>query len=85
MTNKCKSQIVYIDYLERTHNSRESAERENHEISLQFRKYIQEELISTFGDGKIDNLQTTLNIWQMLDFTPSCIAKISHIMSKGEK
>ena len=85
MTNKCKSQIVYIDYLERTHDSRESAESENHEISLQFRKYIQEELLVTFSGGGVDDLQTTLNIWQMLDFTPECIAKISHIMSKGEK
>lgn len=83
MTNKCKSQIVYIDYLEKSHDSRGSAERENHEISLQFRKYIQEELLSTFSDGHINELQTTLNIWQMLDFTPSCIAKISHVMSKG--
>lgn len=82
MTNKCKSQIIYIDYLGQHHNSQESAERENHEISLQFRKYIEEELISTFNDGKVNNLQTTLNIWQMLDFTPECIAKISHIMSK---
>ena len=82
MTNKCKSQIVYIDYLGRTHDSQESAENENHEISLQFRKYIQEELLVAFSDGGIDKLQTTLNIWQMLDFTPECIAKISHIMSK---
>jgi len=82
MTNKCKSQIIYIDYLGQQHNSQESAERENHEISVQFRKYIQEELLVAFSDGGIDELQTTLNIWQMLDFTPECIAKISHIMSK---
>ena len=42
----------------------------------------QEELISTFSDGKVDNLQTTLNIWQMLDFTDGCIMKVSEIMSK---
>lgn len=42
----------------------------------------QEELISTFSDGKVDNLQTTLNIWQMLDFTDGCISKVSEIMSK---
>lgn len=84
MTNKCKSQIVYIDYLEKSHDSQESAERENHEISLQFRKYIQEELLVAFSDGGIDKLQTTLNIWQMLDFTPECIAKIAHIMSKED-
>ena len=42
----------------------------------------QEELISTFSDGKVDNLQTTLNIWQMLDFTPTCIARVLHFMSK---
>lgn len=82
MRNKCKSQIIYIDYLGQHHNSSESAERENHEISLQFRQYIQEELISTFSDGKVDNLQTTLNIWQMLDFTDGCIMKVSEIMSK---
>ena len=82
MRNKCKSQIIYIDYLGNHHNSSESAERENHEISLQFRKYIQEELISTFTDGKVDNLQTTLNIWQMLDFTDNCIMKVCDIMSK---
>ena len=84
MTNKCKSQIIYIDYLGRHHDSRESAESENYEISLQFRKYIQEELLASFSDGGIDELQTTLNIWQMLDFTPECIAKISHIMSKED-
>lgn len=82
MNNKCKSQIIYIDYLDNHHDSQESAERENHEISLQFRKYIQEELISTFSDGKVDNLQTTLNIWQMLDFTPTSIARVLHFMSK---
>ena len=42
----------------------------------------QEELISTFSDGKVDNLQTTLNIWQMLDFTPTSIARVLHFMSK---
>lgn len=82
MTNKCKSQIIYIDYLGQHHDSQESAENENHEISLQFRKYIQEELLVAFSDGGIDKLRTTLNIWQMLDFTPECIAKISHIMSR---
>lgn len=84
MTNKCKSQTIYIDYLGKHHNSQESAERENYEISLQFRKYIDEELISTFGDGHIDGFKTTLNIWQMLDFTPECIAKIYHIISKED-
>ena len=84
MTNKCKSQIIYIDYLGQKHNSQKSAERENYEISLQFRKYIDEELISTFGNGRIDRFRTTLTIWQMLDFTPECIAKISHIMSKKD-
>ena len=42
----------------------------------------QEELISTFSDGKVDNLQTTLNIWQMLDFTPTSIDRVLHFMSK---
>ena len=82
MTNKCKSHIVYIDHLKKSHASQESAERANHEISLQFRKYIQEELLIAFKNGGVDELQTTLNIWQMLDFTPECIARISHIMSK---
>ena len=84
MTNKCKSHITYIDHLKKSHASQESAERANHEINLQFRKYIQEELLITFRDGRGDELQTTLNIWQMLDFTPECIARISHIMSKED-
>ena len=45
MTNKCKSQIVYIDYLERTHNSRESANNEKQKRAITVFKRT---LIKTF-------------------------------------
>ena len=45
MTNKCKSQIIYIDYLERTHNSRESANNEKQKRAITVFKRT---LIKTF-------------------------------------
>lgn len=78
----CESKTVYIDFLGCHHDTKESAERSNHDIHLEFRKYIEEELIRTFSDGKVDMLATTQAIWQGLEFTPECVRNIYNIMKK---
>ena len=78
----CESKTVYIDFLGCHHDTQEAAERSNHDIHLEFRKYIAEELIRTFRDGEVDMLETTQAIWQGLEFTPECVRNIYNIMKK---
>lgn len=78
----CESKTVYIDFLGCHYDNKEDAERSNHEIHLEFRKYIAEELIRTFSDGKVDMLATTQAIWQGLEFTPECVKNIYEVMKK---
>lgn len=78
----CESKTIYIDFLGCHYDNKEDAERANHEIHLEFRKYIEEELITCFRDGKVDMLSTTYNIWTSLEFTPECVRNIYNIMKK---
>lgn len=71
---------VYIDLVGDSHNSLAQAGQVNHEIHLRFRKYIEEELLKVFDDTRYDKLGTTKSLWDALEFTPECIAKINQIM-----
>lgn len=73
---------VYADLLGATHLQKADAEMSNHDVQLKFRRYIEEELIRTFSDGKVDNLATTNEIWKALEFTPECVRDIISIMDK---
>ena len=81
-TSIVKSKTVYINLLNQSFDKEKDAIESNHQIHLEFRKYIQEELIIVFSDCKVNNLSTSLNIWETLDFTPECIRNIIKIMRK---
>lgn len=74
------SKTVYCDLLGCEYDNIKEAQESNHRIELTFRKYVEEELIKTFSDGGIDNLKTTKEIWDNLEFTPKCIKNIINIM-----
>ncbi len=75
-----KTITVYVDLLNQEHPTEKEAYDSSHKIHLNFRKYIEEELLATFSDGGIDKLATTQNIWDVLEFTPECIQKICSII-----
>jgi len=79
MKAEIKKRIVYEDLLGVEHSTEQFAIQSNHDIHLVFRNYISNELIRTFSDGKINNLKTTKEIWDNLDFTPECIKRIYEI------
>ena len=84
MNNKAKKIKVYEDILGVYHENKKNAESINHEIHLEFRKYIQDDLFVFFEDGRIDKLATTRNIWNKLEFTQDCIRKTSDTMFDRE-
>lgn len=72
--------VKYRDLIGREFLSEKDAQLSNHDISLMFRQYIDENLLITFNDCKLDKLGTTNSLWINLDFTPECIEKICRIM-----
>lgn len=84
MDNQYAKQVIrFKDLLGQEWKTKEQAERSSHDIHLKFRNYIQEELLVTFSDGKLNNLATTKLIWESLDFKVECIKEICDIMDKG--
>lgn len=82
MKNDPIVKTVYVDFLGQSFDTKQDAERSNNDLHLTFRKYIEEELIVTFSDGKVDKLKTTNQLWKSLDFTPECIKSIISIMER---
>ena len=81
-TDKIIRVTRYIDLSGQEFDDFSEALESNDNIQLQFRRYIEEECLRTFGDGQYDKLGTTLAIWEALEFTPECIRKIYEIMLK---
>ena len=76
MQNLVIKKTVFVDFLGKEFDTEDKAIQSNHDIHFVFRNYISNELIETFSDGRIDNLKTSKNIWDFLDFTPGCIKRI---------
>lgn len=85
MKQEVKKKTIYLDLIGREHDTEEGAKHNNHDIHLEFRRYIEEELLLSFGDGRIDKLGTSKMIWDCLEFTPECIKNIFKIMNEGER
>ena len=81
-TNNIPKVTKYLDLLGQEFDDIFDASRSNEHIQLQFRKYIEEECLRTFGDNQYDKLGTTLAIWEALEFTPECIKNICKIMER---
>lgn len=73
---------VYVDILGQVWDTDKECIKSNNGIHLMLRKYIEDELLVTFSDGKIDKLATTKSIWDVLEFTPDCIKNIISYMEK---
>ena len=84
MNNKAIKVKVYEDILGVHHDIKRNAESINHELHLEFRKYIQDDLFVFFSDGGLDKIATTKNIWDKLEFTQDCIRRVSDIMFDRE-
>lgn len=74
--NKVTGTMKYKDLIGREFLSEKDAQLSNHDISLIVRQYIEEELLITFQDCKLDKLGTTNALWTKLDFTYECIQNI---------
>ena len=80
ITELVQEKEVYLDLVGESHDKFTKASASNQQIYLRFRKYIEEELLLTFNDDRYDKLGTTKALWDTLEFTPECIAKINQIM-----
>ena len=85
MKQEVKTKTIYLDLINREYDKKEEALDNNRDIQLQFRRYIEEELLLSFGDGRINKLSTTKMLWDCLEFTPECIKNIFKIMDEGIK
>lgn len=85
MNTEIKQKTIYLDILDNGFATAQEARDSNHRIHLRFRKYIEKNLFRTFEDGRLDKLQTTLVMWENLEFTKEYISKINNIMQSKEK
>ena len=85
MNRESNKRVIYVDYLDNEFKNRDDADRSNKEIELKFRKYIENNLLSTFSDGCIDKLKTTNNIFSNLDFTKVCISNIIKMIDSNNE
>ena len=80
--NKVVGTMKYKDLIGREFLSEKDAQLSNHDISLIVRKYIDDELLITFQDSRLDRMGTTNKLWVNLDFTSECIENIYNIMMR---